>query len=283
MKPARFLVAFAGLAYLVTVLATAFMNYRTLLLNDDDPDFAWMLVWQGIIYAFWIPVAVWVWRLFRHRGLVASAVWRYCLIGALTIPAHAIVLTGLDAHQATPGRIDLRSLAAQRAQLDILMYASFGVLALAAFFQRRSAEEAGAAEDIRLALDVARIALDRPSTQRQEQPPLMVSAGSRRIPVSIDDVEWFGSAGNYVVVNWRGNEGLVREPLQSLEKRLDPRLFARGHRGAIINLGKVAAAVSLSDGSWRLTMSSGAEVVVSRTYRDTILGRLGRKPAAPTA
>lgn len=33
---------------------------------------------------------------------------------------------------------------------------------------------------------------------------------------------------------------------------------------------------SLSDGSWRLTTDSGAELVASRTYRDAVLARLGR-------
>jgi DNA-binding LytR/AlgR family response regulator len=37
----------------------------------------------------------------------------------------------------------------------------------------------------------------------------------------------------------------------------------------------VRSAAPLSDGSWRLTMLSGAEVVTSRTYRDDLLKRLG--------
>ncbi len=107
----------------------------------------------------------------------------------------------------------------------------------------------------------------------------MVAVGSRQLVVPLEDVEWFGAAANYVVVNWASHEGLIRQTLQALEKQLDPRTFARAHRGTIVNLTKVGGAESLSDGSWRLIMASGAEIVVSRTYRDAILERLGKAAA----
>jgi DNA-binding LytR/AlgR family response regulator len=90
----------------------------------------------------------------------------------------------------------------------------------------------------------------------------------------VEEVEWFGSAGNYVVVNWENREGLVRRTLKSLERELDPLVFARAHRGTIVNLRKVCSAETLSDGSWKLSLQSGAETVVSRKYRDDILHRL---------
>ena len=42
-------------------------------------------------------------------------------------------------------------------------------------------------------------------------------------------------------------------------------------------LARVCGVQPLSDGAWRLTMESGAELVVSRTYRDAVLARLRRK------
>jgi hypothetical protein len=42
----------------------------------------------------------------------------------------------------------------------------------------------------------------------------MVSVGRRRVPVPVKEVEWFSSAGNYVVVNWTKQEGLIRETLR---------------------------------------------------------------------
>ncbi|HEY8593211.1 MAG TPA: LytTR family DNA-binding domain-containing protein [Sphingomicrobium sp.] len=281
LKPAAFLVGFSALTFVVTVLAIGFYNYRTLTLAGEEPSFRSMLVWQGIIYGFWIPVGFWVWQLFRSRGLVARAITKYLVAGALIIPLHAILsMLAFDTHWATPGSIDLKSLAAQRAHVDFLLYASFGILALAAFFQARAAEEAESAADLKSALGAARVALARKEQRPDRLERMQVSVGSRGAIVEVSAVEWFGSAGNYVVVNWNGQEGLIRESLQNIERGLDPDLFARAHRGSLVNLSAVAAADSLSDGSWRLTMKSGAEIVVSRTYRDAILARLGRKPSS---
>jgi DNA-binding LytR/AlgR family response regulator len=89
-------------------------------------------------------------------------------------------------------------------------------------------------------------------------------------------IEWIGAAANYAVIHWEGREGLVRETLKALEQRLNADVFVRIHRSSIANLAMVESASSLSDGSWRLVMKSGDELVVSRTYRDQILARLGR-------
>jgi DNA-binding LytR/AlgR family response regulator len=144
---------------------------------------------------------------------------------------------------------------------------------MAAALRRRADEEALAAAEIAHALAAARSALEveAPDTER---PRLMVSTGTKRTLVAVEEVEWFGSAGNYVVVNWGGHEGLLRRTLQSLEHELDSQVFARAHRGSIVNLRKVSAAEALSDGSWKLSLQSGAELVVSRKYRDDILHRL---------
>jgi DNA-binding LytR/AlgR family response regulator len=104
-----------------------------------------------------------------------------------------------------------------------------------------------------------------------------VSTGSRNQPVDSDIIEWIGAAANYAVIHWNGREGLVRETLKTLEQRLDPEVFVRIHRSSIANLAMVESASSLSDGSWRLVMKSGDELVVSRTHRDQILARLGRR------
>jgi len=43
-----------------------------------------------------------------------------------------------------------------------------------------------------------------------------------------------------------------------------------------INLARVRDLRPLADGAWRVTLDSGAELVVSRSYRDGFLARLAR-------
>lgn len=273
--------ALGACAYAVTVLAAAFLLFRQQQLAGENPAFGRMLAWQAVVYALWLPFAAAVWRLFRRSGATLRAVRRFALLGLAAVPAHAVVATFIDISFSRPGSADLVGMVVGRAQIDILVYAAFAILGVAAVFQRQAADEAEAAASLARALNAARASLDEMRGKDTADPRLMVATGSRRALVALDEVEWFGSAGNYVVVNWQGREGLVRQTLQSLEAGLDRNLFARSHRGTIVNLAKVEAAQSLSDGSWRLTMASGAELVVSRTYRDLILGRLRPRDRAP--
>jgi hypothetical protein len=281
--PARYLVLYVALSYAVSVLATAFINFRALKIGEftilypggPDPEFWRILLWQALTYFVWIPFAAWTWTCFRRMGLTGRALARYGLVGALLIPLHSVLTVLVDVKWSAPGAIDLKSLAAQRALLDTLIYASFGFLAIAAHFHRKAAEEASAAAEVRSMLESARAAAaDQPEAAQQ----LLVAVGSRQVVVRVPDVEWFGSAANYVVVNSGDQEGLIRDSIQAIEGRVDPNLFARVHRRTIVNLTKVRTVEYLSDGSWRLTMASGVEIDVSRSYRDVILKRLGRKP-----
>ena len=72
-------------------------------------------------------------------------------------------------------------------------------------------------------------AADQPEAAQQ----LLVAVGSRQVVVRVPDVEWFGSAANYVVVNSGDQEGLIRDSIQAIEGRVDPNLFARVHRHAV--------------------------------------------------
>lgn len=145
-------------------------------------------------------------------------------------------------------------------------------MGLAAAYWRSAREARDRIAVLTAALSQART-LEPDQNQR-----ILVSTGRTRASIPVGDIEWFASAGNYVVVNWDGKEGLISDTLQALEARLDPRLFTRSHRSSLINLARVGQVQPLSDGAWRLTMASGAELVVSRTYRDAVLEKLGRTP-----
>ena len=58
---------------------------------------------------------------------------------------------------------------------------------------------------------------------------------------------------------------MVRVPLASLEERLDPSVFLRVHRAAIVNADEVREI--RDDGRLVLRLSNGAEVTVSRSRR----------------
>jgi len=272
--------AFLAYSYLATTGSAAWFARQAARDAGAPISLLRSLVWQGASYGAWIAVAGLVWVIIKRLGPGGRGVAALWITGLVAAPLVSLTLVAID----LPFRgeaIDLAALplrALWRLPVAILLYTAIAAVGLAAAHRQREVEARARIDDLEAGLAAARAALDRANDNgRIALERLMVSTGSRRVPVSLAEVEWFAAAGNYVVVHWAEREGLVRETLQGLEARLDPAVFARGHRSTLVNLARVRETQSLSDGSWRLTLESGAELVVSRTYRDALLERLGRK------
>ncbi|WP_082769564.1 LytTR family DNA-binding domain-containing protein [Caulobacter sp. CCH9-E1] len=269
------MLAFTAYSWLATTLCAAWFARRFAANDNRELGVLDSLVWQGGVYAAWLPTAAVVWLLLRRYGSGAIGHLALYLAGALIVPLESLVSAMIDtAFAPSPATLAVRTLA--RMPISLLLYTAIVAVGLAAAHHRRANDERDRARALEIALSEAREALARASAA--PSPPeerLIVMSGSRRVPVEAAEVEWFGAADNYVVVHWSDREGLLRSTLQALEERLDGKLFARCHRSALVNLARVTAFAPLSDGSWRLTMESGAEVVTSRSYRRELLERLG--------
>src|SRR6187431_399587 len=92
--------------------------------------------------------------------------------------------------------------------------------------------------------------------------------------VDINDVIWFRGCGNYVEVMLANEKYLHRVPMNFLEENLDPTLFARCHRSAIVRLFAVKEIRSLDDGQFTLGLKNGETIKLSQTYRDSLIARI---------
>ncbi len=59
----------------------------------------------------------------------------------------------------------------------------------------------------------------------------------------------------------------MRETIDSLEAQLDPAKFARVHRSAIVQIRKIREAELILNGSYKLLMENGEQIVMSHRYR----------------
>lgn len=84
--------------------------------------------------------------------------------------------------------------------------------------------------------------------------------------VSVGDILWVESAGNYVELRLAGRTVLHRVTLNRLETLLDPGDFLRVHRSAIVRRDQVASLASTGEGTWRLSLRCGGAVPVSERY-----------------
>jgi two-component system LytT family response regulator len=91
-----------------------------------------------------------------------------------------------------------------------------------------------------------------------------------------DEVDWIESAANYVRIH-RGRETFqLRGTLASLEASLDAASFLRIHRSTIVHVDRIAHLEPYFHGDWIVTLTTGARLTLSRTYRERVEARLGR-------
>ncbi len=88
--------------------------------------------------------------------------------------------------------------------------------------------------------------------------------------VDVDSIERIDAAGDYMCIYTADNSLILRETMKDLEKRLDPRNFQRVHRSTIVNLSQVKQVKPHTNGECFLVLESGAQVKVSRSYRDVV-------------
>jgi two-component system LytT family response regulator len=99
---------------------------------------------------------------------------------------------------------------------------------------------------------------------------LEVRSSSRISFVRVDELDYAEAWGNYVRLHCGGERHLLRETMNGLEARLDPRRFARIHRSTIVNVDRVKETVPLFHGDWEVVLRSGVRLVLTRTHRERV-------------
>jgi two-component system LytT family response regulator len=91
---------------------------------------------------------------------------------------------------------------------------------------------------------------------------LLVSTATGKLIIPAEEIDWIGAEDYYACLHIGGKTHLLREPLTSLEARLDPTRFIRVHRSAIIQLNRVR---EVRGGE--IILQDGARIPVSRRRR----------------
>jgi two-component system LytT family response regulator len=91
------------------------------------------------------------------------------------------------------------------------------------------------------------------------------------------DLESIAAEGNYARLNTPDGSYLIRESLQNLETELDPELFVRVHRSAIVNVERIRKLLVGPEGAFSIVLQSDATVSLGPTYRERLEQLLGQK------
>lgn len=217
-----------------------------------------------------IPALYWL-----HRRWPLTGDWRRILLHvAAVVPfslAHIagiailrwLVLT-LAAGSAYRYRLSAEQFAYESGK-DVLTYATFVVLIIAfdhLLGRNLPAPRAGSPENpSAAALQTSRAATTPAATR------FAVRKGGKEVLIDVAEIAWIEAAGNYAVLHVGGERYEMRSSLARLEGELDPQRFVRVHKSYMVNVQWVREVEPWMSGDWRIRMTDGAEVSLSRRYR----------------
>jgi two-component system, LytTR family, response regulator len=140
--------------------------------------------------------------------------------------------------------------------------------------EKRGVEEIGRLKEVlaEVAPDAAENIIDggdAPAANRFEK-LINVKDRGQIFRVDVDTIERIDAAGDYMCIYTGDNTLILRETMKDLERRLDPRRFQRVHRSTIVNLDLVRQVKPHTNGECFLVLDSGAQVKVSRSYREVV-------------
>ena len=92
--------------------------------------------------------------------------------------------------------------------------------------------------------------------------------GGTEVMVEVADIDWIEAAGNYAILHVGDETFEIRSSLTKLESELDPKRFVRVHKSHMVNIARVTEVVPWVSGDWRIRLNGGAEVNLSRRYRE---------------
>jgi two-component system LytT family response regulator len=98
----------------------------------------------------------------------------------------------------------------------------------------------------------------------------------RIVFLPVCEIRWIAAEENYVRIHTEKETHLLRETMARLEEKLNPKLFLRVHRSAMVNLQHVKEVRTEAEGESAVVLLSGQRIPMSRSYRSRVQNLLHR-------
>ena len=110
---------------------------------------------------------------------------------------------------------------------------------------------------------------------RAKMQRLTVKSAGQVAFINVAEIDWIEAADYYACLHVGARTHLLRRSMSELEEDLDPALFCRIHRSAIVNLNRVRALNLNEDGEHEVLLDAGVRLRLSRSYRNELKARMG--------
>lgn len=132
------------------------------------------------------------------------------------------------------------------------------------------------------ALGRARLHLERRSSEGSPPPPgryleeFWASDLTGLVRIRAADIDRVSAERDYMRLHVGSRSWLIHHSMAALEDGLDPALFVRLHRSAIVRRDFIAGFQRNSSGRWIARLADGSEQPVGRLYADSVRAIAGR-------
>ena len=256
------------------VALNTFMSHR---LGGHDIQFGKSLIRALAFCAFWIISLPILWRLGERvsfnrdnwvRRLAIHLVLA-ALVGTVIVPFR-VALDLIPGVGILPLGTDalLRYYAATLPARSMILYGIFLATSQAVLFYRDSSRHAELAAELRDRVAELIEGAPRPRGRFAESFTLRESGRIFAVPVA--QIDWMEAAGNYVSLHVNGRTHLLRETMNALEAKLDPKQFVRVQRSAIVQIDRVQEMRILGAGRLAVVLRPGAEIALGRAGKQKL-------------
>jgi two-component system LytT family response regulator len=112
--------------------------------------------------------------------------------------------------------------------------------------------------------------LEQLQEERKYPERLIVKSSGRVFFVRAEDIDWVEASGNYVKIHTKSDAHLLRESMKNMEGKLDPRIFVRIHRSAIVNIDRIKELEPWFHGEYVVIMRDGTRLTASRVFSERL-------------
>ena len=106
--------------------------------------------------------------------------------------------------------------------------------------------------------------------ERKYPERLIVKSSGRVFFVRTEEIDWVEASGNYVKIHTKAEAHLLRESMKNMEAKLDPKIFVRIHRSAIVNIDRIKELEPWFHGEYIVIMRDGTRLTASRVFSDRL-------------
>ena len=99
---------------------------------------------------------------------------------------------------------------------------------------------------------------------------VVIKENGRVFFLDASEIDWISAEGNYIQLHAKSKTHLLRETMDGIERKLNPREFLRLRRSTIVRIEQIKELQPLFKGEFIVVLKDGAKLSSSRRYRQNL-------------